>query len=493
MAKDLTVTHCSATFKLDREIELILDAVEVGIFVYAADGTLVYVNQKGAEVWGQSTETLIGRNIGEMATMGVREFRTPGTAGMSLDEIRRKLRSPADFVDPGYIHFENGTKMAYNVSHMRNERGQFLYGIYTVRNETDLVESQQRLSELETLTTLYDEQLRSLNAHLLGPKFVAVSTSMRELCIRALKFSRLESNLLITGDSGTGKSLLARYIHSVGPRADGPFQSLNCASLPEALVEAELFGHTEGAFTGAARGGRKGLLEFAAGGTIFLDEIAEMPLSVQAKLLTVVEDKQVRRVGGSAPVKVDVRIIAATHRKDRELRQMLRPDLYYRLSTFRLQIPPLAERAADIPALIQHALKDYNQQNHTAIELSREILDRLVGHPLPGNIRQLRSLVWQAAAEADDRRATVTWESLPTNLKADLMGQGQALGAMESESRLRPQSEEEEYFRTLCDAHRGDVRAIAGELGVHRTTVIRKLQAYNIRYARSRIRLPRAH
>jgi DNA-binding NtrC family response regulator len=218
-----------------------------------------------------------------------------------------------------------------------------------------------------------------------------------------------------------------------------------------------------------------------------------MPLSVQAKLLTVVEDKQVRRVGGSAPVKVDVRIIAATHRKDRELRQMLRPDLYYRLSTFRLQIPPLAERAADIPALIQHALKDYNQQNHTAIELSREILDRLVGHPLPGNIRQLRSLVWQAAAEADDRRATVTWESLPTNLKADLMGQGQALGAMESESRLRPQSEEEEYFRTLCDAHRGDVRAIAGELGVHRTTVIRKLQAYNIRYARSRIRLPRAH
>lgn len=485
MAKALTVSQCGRTFAVDREMEFLLDAVEDGIFVYGADGTLIYVNRKGCEIWGQEAADMVGRNIGELATVAVRECLSQSTVGMSLDDIRKKLRRVEDFAEPGYMHFVNGKKMAYSSTHVRDEQGELLYGIYTVREATDLIESRQRIAELEELTSLYDEQLRSLNAQLLGPKFVAVSPSMRELCIRAVKFSRLESNLLITGDSGTGKSLLARYIHSVGPRAGKPFQSLNCASLPEALVEAELFGHTDGAFTGATRGGRKGLMEFASGGTIFLDEIAEMPLSVQAKLLTVVEDKQVRRVGGSEPVRVDVRIIAATHRKDRELRQMLRPDLYYRLSTFRLQIPPMVERAADIPALIQHALKDYNEQNHTGIDLSRDILDRLVTHPLPGNIRQLRSLVWQAAAEAVGRHGTVGWNMLPGSLKADLKGDGQAAAVNDSPARVGLEAEEEHYFRTLCDKHKGDVRSIAGELGVHRTTVIRKLRGYNIRYARS--------
>ena len=488
MAKNVTVSSCDVTFDLDRGMELILDAVDDGIFVYDHNGTLVYCNKKGFEVWGRKPEEMIGLNIGELATIGVRECLSPSTVGMSLDEIRRKFRHAEDFSEPGYMHFENGKKMAYSCTHIRDKQGKFLYGIYTVLEATDIVESKKRIAELEELTSLYDEQLRSLNAQLLGPKFVAVSTAMRELCVRALKFSRLESNLLITGDSGTGKSLLARYIHSVGPRAAKPFQSLNCASLPEALVEAELFGHTDGAFTGATRGGRKGLIEFASGGTIFLDEIAEMPLSVQAKLLTVVEDKQVRRVGGSAPVRVDVRIIAATHRKDRELRQMLRPDLYYRLSTLRLQIPPMSERAADVPALIQHALKDYNEQNHTAIELSREILDCLANHALPGNIRQLRSLVWQAAAEADGRHAIVSWNALPENLKSELTGRGTASSAGDADVRAQPASEEETYFRRLCDTHKGDVHAMARELSVHRTTVIRKLRAYNIRYARSHLR-----
>lgn len=485
MISDFIRPKFGASFKLDHEIELILDAVDDGIFVYDPGGTMVYCNRKGCEIWGQSAEELIGRNIGEIATIGVREILFSLTVGLTREEIQRRLKRTEDYSEPGYMHFDNGKKIAYSSRHIRNGKGELIYAIFTVREETDLIESKQRIAELEELTTVYDEELRSLSAHLLGPKFVAVSVAMRELCIRALKFSRLESNLLITGDSGTGKSLLARYIHSVGPRADKPFQSLNCASLPEALVEAELFGHTDGAFTGAARGGRKGLIEFASGGTIFLDEVAEMPLSVQAKLLTVVEDKQVRRVGGSEPIKVDVRIIAATHRKDRELRQMLRPDLYYRLSTLRLQIPPMSERAADVPALIRDAQRDYNEQNHTSIELSREIVERLGSHPLPGNIRQLRSLVWQAAAEANSKRCVVSWDALPKSLKSELMGQGLAASAIESEHLPRQVSEEEEHLRELCKTHKGDVRRIAEEISVHRTTVIRKLRSYNIPYVRS--------
>lgn len=474
--------------EMGRDLKLILDAIDDGVFVYDGTGTLIHCNRKACDIFGHSAERMIGMNVADLVTFTIKEWAIPGFAGLSLEDIRRNKRRIEDYPEPGYMIFKCGGKMLYNGTYIRDENGAVRYAVYTIREATELAEARRKVEELQQLTNLYDEQLRTLNAQLLGPKFVAVSAAMKEVATRALKFSRLESNLLITGDTGSGKSLLARYIHSVGPRSSRPFQSLNCASLPEALVEAELFGYVEGAFTGSARGGRRGLIEAARGGTVFLDEIAEMPLPVQAKLLTAVEEKQIRRVGGSEPIPVDVRFIAATHRQNDELRQMLRADLYYRLSTLRLHVPPLSERVEDVPALIQQALRDYNQQNDTSIALSGEIVDRLQSHSLPGNIRQLRSLVWQAAAEADGRCRTVAWNDLPRSLQLDLEGRNSETGWAAPVAPPVATGDEAQFFHQLCARHGGSVPRMAAELGVHRTTVIRKLRSYGIEYARRHLR-----
>src|SRR3954466_16192287 len=208
--------------------------------------------------------------------------------------------------------------------------------------------------------------------------------------------------VLITGESGTGKELVARAIYQHGPRAKATFLALNCAAIPEQLLESELFGHEKGAFTGADRR-RIGKFEQVSGGTLFLDEVGDMPLALQSKVLRVLQEQSFERVGGSETVRTDVRLVAATHRdlKARSAEGKFRPDLYYRLGVFAIHLPPLRERGDDLPRLVQHLLRRFSRELGREVrEVAPEALERLRNHPWPGNIRELQSVLKQALLQA---------------------------------------------------------------------------------------------
>ncbi|RVT90664.1 sigma-54-dependent Fis family transcriptional regulator [Rhodovarius crocodyli] len=238
---------------------------------------------------------------------------------------------------------------------------------------------------------------------------VVQDPAMQALLERAAQVARAEASVLITGESGTGKEVMARHIHAASRRAQGPFVALNVAALPESLLESELFGHEKGAFSGAVAS-RKGKFEQADGGTLLLDEIGEMQPHLQAKLLRALQEREIDRLGGSAPVKVDVRILAATHRDlAAEVRAgRFREDLYFRLNVVNLRIPPLRERLADILPLAEHFARRYAQVNGLpARPLSPAARGMLLGHSWPGNVRELENTIHRAVLLAEGRELGV--------------------------------------------------------------------------------------
>jgi transcriptional regulator with PAS, ATPase and Fis domain len=219
--------------------------------------------------------------------------------------------------------------------------------------------------------------------------------------------------VLVTGESGTGKELVARAVHHLSPRRGGPFVAINCAALPETLMESELFGHEKGAFTGAVER-RAGCFELAQHGTLLLDELAEMPVATQAKLLRVLEDSRVRRLGGKSEITVDVRVVAATNKTVEEALRKgeLREDLYYRLNVFQISLPPLRQRNGDLPLLAETLIRDLNRKHGTKVtEASGEVMDVLKRYPWPGNVRELRNVLERAVIIAGE--GTLTLHHLP--------------------------------------------------------------------------------
>jgi two-component system response regulator PilR (NtrC family) len=231
-------------------------------------------------------------------------------------------------------------------------------------------------------------------------QLVGKSRAMEQLYELVGRVANTKTNVLIGGESGTGKELVARAIHDQSDRREQPFVAVNCGAIPENLLESELFGHVKGAFTGAVQN-KAGLFESAHRGTLFLDEIGELPPSLQVKLLRVIQDKAVRRVGGTSDHQVDVRIVAATNRRLEEevSASRFREDLYYRLNVIQIELPPLRERADDIPLLVQHFVEKYAAELGKPVRgFSDEALRRLVDHPFPGNVRELENLVERAVA-----------------------------------------------------------------------------------------------
>jgi len=251
--------------------------------------------------------------------------------------------------------------------------------------------------------------------------FVGRSGPARQVREMLAKLTQVPfSALIITGETGTGKGLTARIVHHAGPRADGPLVEINCAALPHELLESELFGHEAGAFTGA-RGRRRGLLEQAHGGTMFLDEIGEMPVDLQAKLLKVIEDRSLRRLGGEREIQVDVQVLAATNQDiEKQIRRgEFRADLYHRLSVFRLELPPLRARIADIRELVPLFVAEYNAiAGRKVSEVPDEVWQHLESYHWPGNVRELRNVVERCVLFAIDHRFPVGWLQLGSAVPA---------------------------------------------------------------------------
>ncbi|MDQ6734021.1 MAG: sigma 54-interacting transcriptional regulator [Nitrospirota bacterium] len=260
-------------------------------------------------------------------------------------------------------------------------------------------------------------------------QFVASSAAMTQIEEAIHRVAHSHATVLIRGESGTGKELTARAIHSESPRTDGPFIPLHCAAVVDTLLESELFGHERGAFTGAHEQ-RKGKFELADGGTLFLDEIGDIPAATQVKLLRVLQEKCVERVGGARSVPVDVRIISATHR---DLEAMVaagsfREDLYYRLNVVPIALPPLRQRDGDIPLLIDHFLAQFNRQNRRRIRLGDDLLVLMVRYHWPGNVRELQNCMERLVVMADPGRELVSLETVPVSLRGYFADMKQVTG-----------------------------------------------------------------
>ncbi|MAT66232.1 MAG: Fis family transcriptional regulator [Gammaproteobacteria bacterium] len=307
---------------------------------------------------------------------------------------------------------------------------------------------------------------------------IANSPVMHGVLIRTERIAGTELSILITGETGTGKSLLARYIHERSQRAGKTFVSLNCASLPEQLLESELFGHAKGSFTGASET-RKGLFEEADGGTIFLDEIDTLTPAIQAKLLSVLQDREIRRLGTNQPRKVDIRVITAANRDLSILIENgeFRPDLYYRVNGYHINLPPLRDRVEDIEQLLTHFLDKYAARyGRCGLSLSDAALQRLLGYAFPGNVRQLETMVEQMVVFADDS-GVIDLDALPEEV---LQQSGRA--AEEPARREQPTSlaENEQQVIEAALERYDSLTEVARNLGIGRTTLWRKLRQYNI-------------
>ena len=340
-------------------------------------------------------------------------------------------------------------------------------------NVIGAVETFRDISQIQWLTTQLQERYHFEN-------IIGKSSAMLEIYDLIETVSQNDINILIQGETGTGKGLVAKAIHYHSHRADKPFITVNCAALPETLLESELFGHVKGSFTSAIAD-KPGRFELANGGTIFLDEIGEIPSAIQAKLLRVTDDKEFERVGGTKTIKVDVRIVAATNRdlRDEVKQRQFRQDLFYRLNVFTITIPPLRERHEDIPLLIQYFIEKYNEEFTKEIEgIAQHAMALMLGYDWSGNVRELENAIEHAFVHC--RSKLIMPEHLPEAIRktSSYAGISAPLEPTSSENPL--EDAEKTVILRVLEETRWNIGKTAQILKLSRPTLWRKMKKYEI-------------
>jgi transcriptional regulator with PAS, ATPase and Fis domain len=361
----------------------------------------------------------------------------------------------------------------------KDEKVIAVYGQVMFKDVRDVHALSKKLNLLESKVELYEKELESLRSskytlnHIVGK-----SESMVELKRLALKSARTNAPVLLNGESGTGKELFAHAIHFASDRKTFPFIRLNCAAIPKDLLEAELFGYEPGAFTGAGLKGKPGKFELAHRGTIFLDEIGDLPLEMQPKLLRVLEEKETERLGGTHPIKCDFRLIAATHENLSQLVEegKFRKDLYYRINVILIQIPPLRERKEDIPLITEGLIRLLNNDLGTnTTKISPEVMEIFKQYDWPGNVRELANILERISYSMDEH--TIQVHHLPLFLR-ELNHEGTKLKTT-ALKRMKEDLEKEALLHAIRIANDNKNQA-ARLLGIHRTALYKKMKKFNI-------------
>lgn len=434
-------------------LEAVVDAVYEGVLAIDENGVITHCNSSAERMFGIKKEQLLFQPVQDV-------FKD-----MPLLDVLRKGKG---FKSREFFISLHGRKLHLLITARPIRSGESdLAGV--VATFKDFREAQKLAYQIITTQDKLDFD-----------DIIGESKAINEIKAKAAKIAHSNSTVLIVGESGTGKEIFARAIHTASSRGHKPFVPINCGAIPEHLLESELFGYEEGAFTGARRGGKPGKFELANGGTIFLDEIGNMSLYLQAKLLRVLQERQIERVGGTQVIPVDIRVIAATNSDLQEMvkRARFREDLYYRLNVIPLVIPPLRERRDDIPKLLNHYVRRFSKLLNKKIEgFSDQVLKTCMDYPWPGNIRELINAVEYAINLEEG--VQILPDSLPPRMRDK---ERSSIYVNSSEIKSLEQLEKEEISRALERfgwSEEGKLRAAAA-LGISRATIYRKISKYHL-------------
>ncbi len=447
---------------LQQTLQTVLDIAYDGIVVVDKEGKITFINQSLADFFGLDPEKSVGQHVTSV-----------------LENSRLHIVARTGVPETGQLQRVGGTHFAVSrLPIFQQGRVVGAVGKMMFRNLEEIKEMARRLENLESRLNYYREELKKAGNRRLYTleSIVSVSPAMARLKSETLQAARGVSTVLIRGESGTGKELFAQAIHMASPRRNGPFIKVNCAAVPDQLLESEFFGYAPGAFTGARKGGKPGHFELADGGTIFLDEIGDMSPGLQAKLLRVLQDREFDRVGGTSPVRVDVRVVAATNRNLEEMVSAgeFRADLYYRLNVITLNIPPLRERPEDIIPLVHHFLRKYNSYLGTGItDADPDVLAVFKHYHWPGNVRELENVVERAVNFATGD--TICLRDLPLYLRRGKVRRDEK-STVKDTFRSRMGEAEREIIRAALNEAGGNKTKAARILGISRSRLYEKLK-----------------
>ena len=378
---------------LNKDLNAILSTIYDEILVVNSHGELIRHSESFiSDFWGEQIKDLVGKSLLDLENKGL---FSPSVTRLVLEQ-KKKVSIVQET--------KGGKKILAVGNPVFDEAGNIERVIIASRDITETTKLRTELREIKRKSDEYKQELEMFkNKDRFLKKIIYCSPKMEQIMEHINKISHFSSTVLIYGESGVGKELIAQAIHQLGSRSNKPFLKLNCGAIPENLLESELFGYTKGSFTGADKNGKDGYFKKADQGVLFLDEIGEMPISLQVKLLRVLQEQEVVPIGSTEPIKINIQIVAATNKKLEKMVEQgtFREDLYYRLNVIPINVPPLRERPEDIPLLAFHFLQQINQQYNKNFHLAQDALNLLEVYPWPGNIRELQNMIERLAVSAD--------------------------------------------------------------------------------------------